>query len=61
MYIKYHISAPSASAHRAFARYSRFAVQACPHLCVVADGGGEQGEGVVHGDASLDEVLTQAL
>lgn len=30
-------------------------------LCIVAHGGSQQREGVVHGDASLDDVLTQAL
>ena len=41
--------------------YLGFVAQLVAYLSVVAHGGRQQGEGVVHGDPSLDDLLTETL
>lgn len=43
------------------ARPADAAARRCTDLSVIAHGGRQQGEGIVHGDASLDDVLAEAL
>jgi len=38
-----------------------FARAGLRYLCVVSDRSGEQREGVLHGDSSLDDMLTKFL